>query len=487
MIHRFQAMPLLATVALAAVPLAGCNDEPAANVAAVPAAFTQQAGNEDAGSPLPPPVDETTARRILADNADQSLIERIEALRDGDALAGVAVPDNVSGPVVTDTGLFYYVIEPGEGEPLGTSSAKATADYAGYLLDGSKFDASADRGEAAEFQLWAVIQGWQQGVPLMSRGATWKFVIPAELAYGRRGSPPVIGPDEPLIFDVTLRDWVDYTAMPEELPGEPLEGELKTTRSGLRTATLTPGTGESPESRFQVVNYTFNAYMSDGSSAGRMRARGSDVTAPIAQNMPGLTEALLDMNVGELRKLVLPGELAFADRGFRQPGTGRLLIPPHAVLIIDLELLDLPPIVEPDIPEELPGEAVDGQPTRSPSGLVYYDLHVGDGPEPERTDVVRAHYTGWLTDGTPFDSSRDEGREPIEVSLEGGVIAGWLEGLASMKVGSRRKLIIPYTLAYGEQGRGNRIPPKATLIFDVELLAIVDPDAEAAADDEADQ
>ncbi len=118
-----------------------------------------------------------------------------------------------------------------------------------------------------------------------------------------------------------------------------------------------------------------------------------------------------------------------------------------------------------------PGDAVDGEGTVTASGLKYYDLVVGDGPQPAgRSTMVKVHYTGWLTDGTKFDSSVDRG-QPIDFRLSG-VIAGWTEGVGSMRVGGKRKLIIPPDLAYGPGGGGS-IPPAATLIFDVELIGIV--------------
>jgi hypothetical protein len=103
-------------------------------------------------------------------------------------------------------------------------------------------------------------------------------------------------------------------------------------------------------------------------------------------------------------------------------------------------------------------------------GLKYRDLKVGDGPEVHRGAKVTAYYTGWLTNGTFFDSSRKRG-EPIEFGLDG-VIKGWAEGLPGMKVGGIRKLVIPSELGYGARGAGRDIPPHATLIFEVEIVDV---------------
>jgi FKBP-type peptidyl-prolyl cis-trans isomerase len=119
-----------------------------------------------------------------------------------------------------------------------------------------------------------------------------------------------------------------------------------------------------------------------------------------------------------------------------------------------------------------PGDPVEGDSIETASGLRYFDLVEGTGPAPAGSaSRVRVHYTGWLTDGTKFDSSVDRG-QPATFPLDG-VIAGWTEGVGSMKVGGKRKLIIPFALGYGPRGNGRTIPPRATLIFDVELLEIV--------------
>lgn len=106
------------------------------------------------------------------------------------------------------------------------------------------------------------------------------------------------------------------------------------------------------------------------------------------------------------------------------------------------------------------------------SGLQYSVDQPGTGAQPQTGQVVSVHYTGWLTDGTKFDSSRDRG-EPIEFPIgTGRVIKGWDEGVGAMKVGEKRTLVIPPQLGYGERGAGGVIPPNATLVFKVELVGI---------------
>ncbi|MBL8480454.1 MAG: FKBP-type peptidyl-prolyl cis-trans isomerase [Sterolibacteriaceae bacterium] len=106
------------------------------------------------------------------------------------------------------------------------------------------------------------------------------------------------------------------------------------------------------------------------------------------------------------------------------------------------------------------------------SGLIIEELVVGDGAEATAGQQVSVHYTGWLTNGKKFDSSKDR-NDPFEFALGARhVIAGWDEGVQGMKIGGTRKLTIPPELGYGARGAGGVIPPNATLVFEVELLGL---------------
>jgi len=185
----------------------------------------------------------------------------------------------------------------------------------------------------------------------------------------------------------------------------------------------------------------------------------------------GWEKGILGMKVGGKRKLTIPPDL-----GYGATGAGNGAVPPNAVLVFELELVD---VQDPSLVTPLPtsSSATTVFPTVvTATGLKIEDLVIGDGREVKKGDNITVAYTGWLEDGTKFDSSSNH-ETPFQFILgKGDVIEGWDQGLLGMKVGGKRKLTIPPDLGYGAAGAvGGRIPPNATLIFEVEILAALGP------------
>jgi peptidylprolyl isomerase len=254
------------------------------------------------------------------------------------------------------------------------------------------------------------------------------------------------------------------TAPAAEQVAEPelqLPDNLITTESGLQYVITEEGSGEKPQPG-DVVQVHYTGTLADGTKFDSSLDRGEPFAFPlgIGQVIPGWDEGIALLKVGDKCKLVIPPKLAYGEQG-------RGSIPPNATLIFDVELVGIQPG-----PPEAPTEVSEADFTTTESGLKYYDLEEGAGKSPEQGQPVSVHYTGWLEDGTMFDSSLSRG-QPFQFILgQGQVIPGWDEGVASMKAGGKRQLVIPADLAYGEQGTGGVIPPGATLIFEVELLEV---------------
>tara|TARA_Y100001970_G_scaffold106980_1_gene133972 strand:+ start:244 stop:1026 length:783 start_codon:yes stop_codon:yes gene_type:complete len=245
------------------------------------------------------------------------------------------------------------------------------------------------------------------------------------------------------------------------LIGDNMKNNTTTTSSGLQYKDLIIGEGESPSTGDKVsVHYTGKLQNGSIFDSSLDRNQPFEFSLGMGRVIKGWDEGLASMKVGGKRILTIPPHLGYGERGAGER------IPPNSTLIFEVELLEIKkPFIDLDF--KLPGEEV-----LTESGMIMIDHIIGDGGQPKTGDIVIVHYTGKLENGKKFDSSHDRG-SPFTFPLgTGRVIKGWDEGLASMKIGGKRTLIIPPYLAYGSKGAGGVIPPNATLLFEVELLNI---------------
>jgi len=240
------------------------------------------------------------------------------------------------------------------------------------------------------------------------------------------------------------------------------EGITVTTASGLQYTEIVAGNGPAAQPG-DIVSVHYTGKLTDGTKFDSSVDRGQPFQFPLGAGrvIKGWDEGIALMKKGGKATLTIPPELGYGARGAGG------VIPPNATLVFDVELVDILQSA-PAAPTTV--NEADYQTTAV--GLKYYDFVVGDGAVPQKGQQVIVHYTGWLLDGQKFDSSLDRG-EPFAFTIGvGQVIRGWDEGVLTMKVGSKRQLVIPPELGYGPSGAGGVIPPNATLVFEVELLGL---------------
>jgi peptidylprolyl isomerase len=250
-------------------------------------------------------------------------------------------------------------------------------------------------------------------------------------------------------------------AAPGDLPAPPdvaaPPADAVKTASGLATKVLQPGTGSDHPTPTSMVKIHYTGWTTDGKMFDSSVVRKKVAMFPVGGVIPGFSEALQLMVVGEKRRIWIPGALAY-DNSPRQ-GV------PHGMLVFDVEMLQIvePPVTPPDVA----AAPADAQVTKS--GLASKVLQAGTGTvHPTKSSHVKVHYTGWTPDGKMFDSSVMRGA-PATFGL-GDVIAGWTEGLQLMVEGEKRRFWIPGKLAY--DGSSQKGVPHGMLVFDVELIAI---------------
>lgn len=248
---------------------------------------------------------------------------------------------------------------------------------------------------------------------------------------------------------------------------QPKKGKIKvnqeyTTASGLRYRVTELGKGKQVEAGDKAtVHYT--GKLTNGTKFDSSKDRNQPFTFKVGagQVIKGWDEGLQLLKVGDKATFVIPAELAYGDRDMGS-------IPPKSTLVFDIEVIDAKAA-----PKIVPFDTKGKDTVTTASGLRYINVVEGKGAQAQNGKTVKVHYTGYLMDGKVFDSSIERD-DPISFPLGNGmVIRGWEEGIALMKVGDKKRLIIPSELGYGERGAGGGlIPANATLIFDVELVEV---------------
>ncbi len=361
------------------------------------------------------------------------------------------------GATTTADGLQFLELRAGTG-PAPELGDLVTMSYTATLPDGTEVLSSkiGTMPHSVVYGRNQLLAGWEEGLGLMRAGGKARLLLPPNLAFG--DNPPTNVPaNTPIILELDLLK-VQPIPTPEKVASE----LYKKNPSGLQFYDLKVGTGKVALSKtFAKTSFTLwvkgattNTYVASSEGQNLVFFMAGKSGAVIT----GWSEGVIGMKVGGIRQLVIPPSLGYGDKGTSD-------IPANATLIMEIELVDVhDPIKQTTVN--------DADLKTTASGLKYYDIQEGVGSSPQNGQTVVVNYTGWLADGTQFDSSFDRG-QPIVFKLGAGqVIKGWEEGLLSMKPGGRRKLIVPPALGYGDNGVGNVIPGGATLTFEVELLEI---------------
>jgi FKBP-type peptidyl-prolyl cis-trans isomerase len=244
---------------------------------------------------------------------------------------------------------------------------------------------------------------------------------------------------------------------PDDVAAAPADATR--TASGLAYKVLQPGGGADHPAAADTVEVHYTGWMTDGKMFDSSVVRGQPAKFPLNMVIPGWTEGVQLMVVGEKTRFWIPAAMAYGETP-RRPGA------PAGDLVFDIELLTIQ--AAPKVPEDVAAAPKDA--TVTPSGLAYKVLTPGTNSQhPAATAKVTVHYSGWTADGKMFDSSVTRG-EPATFPLNG-VIDGWTEGVQLMVVGEKTRFWIPADLAYGETPRRPGAP-SGMLVFDIELLAI---------------
>lgn len=367
--------------------------------------------------------------------------------------------ENDPNLIETESGLKYKITKQGTGEyPM--NGDKIWVHYYTKLTNDSIISTSINKGPLDVFLgQGQLIKGWEEGLKLLQPGGSILLVIPPHLAYGNTEQYGIPA-NSTLICEVNLLQVNKGTPI---TPFNTNNIEAKTTSTGIVYYEVKSGVGKKAiDDDNAYIHYS--GFLPDNTLFDSSIKKGKPVriTVGIKQLFEGLDTALKLMNKGSKFRFIIPSELAYGSSGLGQ------IVPPNTKITIDIELVDLktPPTIEQwNIHKK--------EITTTDSGLKYAVLNKGEGDLIQDEDIVEIHYSGFFTNGTLFDSSRkrfEPFRFPVGINA---VIEGWDEGLKHMRKGAKFQFHIPANLAYGEEGAPPQIPANTDLIFDIEVVDVL--------------
>lgn len=423
------------------------------------------------------------------------------------AMTSFACSSKFSGYDKTTSGLYYkmYKISKDTIKPKIGDWVSLDMKYT-YKIKGKDttlFDSKKQMGTPVRFQIpRSDFKGdIYEGIKMMSAGDSADFIISADSLFLKTFKmakrPPMIDSNSFINFYVHLLT-VDSPLSLEKKEGESLQSYITTnnitmqpTSSGIYYIEITPGKGMKIDSGCQV-KLQFKVSLIDGKQIFSTYDRPEPVSFQYGKKFdtPGLEEAIAMMKKGTKGTVIVPSKMAFGEQG---RGT---IVPPYSTIIYNVEILDV--LSKADYEKEQAAKKKEDQiktdnakknesslmqkylkdnkitvhPTTT--GLYYIEKIKGTGPRAMAGKKVRVNYTGTLLNGKVFDSSKDKKPPYLEFTLGASqVIKGWDEGIAMMNTGGKATFIIPSGIAYGERSMGD-IPPYSTLVFDIELLDVMD-------------
>lgn len=400
----------------------------------------------------------------------------------------------------TESGIYYKLDTPDNQDTTSVAVGKVVTMTMRYgLKDSLIFNSQSRPGEMRFMIPEPRYEGdFYEGLQLFNQGDSGTIILKAGPFFTqtiqRPTMPPGISDSAELLFDFYIQKVQTLQDVDAEIIRNFVAQKNITVfpdADGIYYIEKVKGTGVAPEpGNYATIHFTVS--LLDGQQLFTTHESGEAIDFQVGSGFenPGFNKVVERMNVGGISEAVVPCAMAFGAQGIGQ------VVPPFTPLFYQIELIGTITKEQFEMKqaeeeakqqaeqlkkdqEEMAGiqkfmKDNNIKATARPSGLVYVETLAGTGRIPGAGQKIKVHYTGKLINGTKFDSSFDR-NEPIELTLgQGQVIPGWEEGLALMKEGGKATLIIPSKLGYGPTGFQNVIPPNATLIFDVELVQIVE-------------